>query len=138
MAAIAASTRRSTRSSATARAHPGLVSGDFDADGNEDFAALVEYPIKRPPGKAFDRLVVALAFIARADGYLLMRVNNPTPGPANNEYITLRRRGTVGLDFQRGGHFRYQRDSIGLWWFEKGGGTYHYRNGRFHYLTESD
>ena len=117
---------------------PGWVSGDFNADGNKDFAAMVDYPITQSPGTAYDRLVVTLAFMARADGYLLMRVNDPMPGPADNQYMTLRRRGTVGFDFRRAGHFRYQRDAIGFWFFEKGGGTYHYRNGRFHYLTESD
>ena len=59
--------------------------------------------------KAFDRLVVALAFIARRDGYLPMRVNGPSPGPADNQYMTIRRRGTVGFDFRRAGHFRRVR-----------------------------
>lgn len=119
------------------RARPNLIEGDFDGDGRTDYAVLIEHANFNEGGKAFTHVVERLAFLRRETGYRLYALERSAP--ANPElYLTLARKGEEGRDFRTGRKFRYPNDSICVSYFEKAGGTYIYRRGRFRYVIESD
>ena len=119
------------------RARPNLIEGDFDGDGRTDYAVLIEHANFNESGRAFTHVVERLAFLKRGAGYRLYFLEGSAP--ANPElYLTLARKGEEGHDFRTGRKFRYPNDSISVSYFEKAGGTYVYRGGRFRYVIESD
>jgi hypothetical protein len=117
---------------------PNIVFGDFDSDGRRDVAVLIEYGNVDQTQKSFTHYIEVFAFLNRAGGYEAIRLTDQSPGPDPRQYLTLQRRGDRGLDFETGKRFTYPHDSIGLWFFEKAGGTYIYDNGKFRYVAESD
>ncbi len=119
------------------RARPNLIGGDFDGDGQTDYAVLIEHANFNKSGKSFTHVVELLAFLRRGARYKLHILEGSAP--ANPElYLTLARKGEEGRDFRTGRVFRYPNDSISVSYFEKAGGTYIYRGGRFRYVIESD
>lgn len=118
-------------------ARPNLIKGDFDGDGQADYAVLIEHGNFDRGGAAFSHVVEKLAFLRRGAGYRLYTLEEAAP--ANPElYLTLAGKGEEGVDFHTQRKFRYPNDSITVSFFEKAGGTYIYRKGRFRYIVESD
>ena len=117
---------------------PNVIVGDFDGNGRADVAVLVEYPNADEPDKAFTHYVEIIAFLNDGDGYESVRVDNRSPGPDPIYFLTLQKRGDRGFDFEANKRFTYPQDSIGAWFFEKGGGSYIYDKGRFRMVIESD
>jgi len=116
---------------------PNLIKGDFDGNGQTDYAVLIEHGNFDRRGKAFGRVVELLAFLRRGSGYKLFTLERTSP--ANPElYLTLAGKGAEGHDFHAGRNFRYPNDSIGFDFFGKAGGTYIYRRGKFRYVYKSD
>jgi hypothetical protein len=120
-----------------ADARPNLIKGDFDGNGQMDYAMLIEHSNFDKSGVAYSRVVEKLAFLKRGTRYKLYFLEENAP--ANLElYLTLAKKGKEGRDFNTEKKFRYPNDSISVWYFEKAGGTYIYRKGGFRYVTESD
>jgi hypothetical protein len=118
-------------------ARPNLIKGDFDGDGRTDYAVLIEHSNFDKAGVAFSHVVETLAFLKRGAGYGLFILQGPAP--TNLEmYLNLAKKGESGRVFQTGRKFRYPNDSISVSYFEKAGGTYIFRKGKFRYVTESD
>jgi hypothetical protein len=118
-------------------ARPNLISGDFDGNGQTDYAMLIEHRNFDKTGKDFTHLVEQLAFLKKGTSYKLYVLDQNTSATLEL-YLTLARKGEVGRAFSTQRKFRYPNDSISLSYFEKAGGTYIYRRGRFRYVTESD
>lgn len=118
-------------------ARPNLISGDFDGNGQTDYAVLIEHSNFDKTGKAFTHVVEQLAFLKKGTSYKLYILDQNTSATLEL-YLTLARKGEVGREFSTQRKFRYPNDSISLSYFEKAGGTYIYRRGRFRYVTESD
>jgi hypothetical protein len=118
-------------------ARPHLIRGDFDGDGRADYAVLIEHSNFDRSGASFSHVVEKLAFLKRGAQYKLFALEGPAP--ANSElYLTLARKGEESRDFHTEKKFKYPNDSITVSYFEKAGGTYIYRNGRFRYVVQSD
>ncbi|MDQ3918284.1 MAG: hypothetical protein M3348_07385, partial [Acidobacteriota bacterium] len=118
-------------------ARPDLIKGDFDGDGRTDFALLIEHGNFERRGVSFERVVERLAFLKRGTGYRLYSLERSSPADPEL-YLTLARKGAASREFRTGRRFKYPHDSISVSHFEKAGGTYVYRRGRFHYVYESD
>ena len=117
---------------------PNVIVGDFDANGRTDVAVLIEYRNTDEPDKAFTHYIEIIAFLNNDKGYEPVRVDNRAPGPNPIYFLTLQKRGDQGFDFEANKRFTYPQDSIGAWFFEKGGGTYIYDRGRFRLVLEAD
>ena len=117
---------------------PNVVVGDFDGNSRQDVAVLIEYRNVDEPDKAFTHYVEIIAFLDKGHAYESIRLEDRTPGPDPGRYLTLQKRGEQGFDFEGNKRFRYPHDSIGVWFFEKAGGTYIYDKGRFRFVLESD
>jgi hypothetical protein len=119
-----------------ADAHPNTIKGDFDGNGQMDYAVLVEHSNFDRSGKTFSHVVEILAFLKRGARYKLYILEETAP--ENPElYLTLAK-GEEGRNFQTQKKFKYPNDSIRVSYFEKAGGTYIYNKGGFRYVVESD
>ena len=117
---------------------PNVILGDFDGNGRQDVAVLIEYRNVAEPEKAFTHYAEIIAFLDTGRGYEAIRVDDRVPGPDPDRYLTLQKRGARGFDFEANTRFTYPHDSIGAWFFEKAGGTYIYDKGSFRFVLEED
>ena len=116
---------------------PNLIKGDFDGNGQMDYAMLVEHSNFDKSGVAVTHVVEKLAFLKRGTKYKLYILEEYAPADPEL-YLNLARKGEESRDFQTRTKFRYPNDSISISYFEKASGTYIYRKGRFRYVIESD
>jgi hypothetical protein len=117
---------------------PGVIAGDFDGDGRQDVAVLIEYRNIDEPQKTFTHFVEAIAFLLTDRGFTAVPLRERQPGPNADLYLTLQRRGDQGFDFEANKKFTYSHDSIGEWYFGKAGGTYIFENLKFRFIIEAD
>lgn len=114
-------------------ARPDLINGDFDGNGQTDFAILIEENTRSPKAASTKmrkaRLVV---FLNNAAG-LQIKVLDP-----EGAYLVLMKRGDWDYSYETDQYFTYQHDAIFTGIFEKGGTSYVYRKGRFRSIITSD
>ncbi len=118
-------------------ARPNLIKGDFDGNGQMDYAMLIEHGNFDESEKGFTQVVEKLAFLKKGAKYKLYILEEYAPAQPIL-YLNLAKKGEVGKDFQNNTKYRYPNDSITISYFEKAGGTYIYRKGRFRHVLESD
>lgn len=118
-------------------ARPELIKGDFDGDARLDYAVLIVYGrVFNGVGEVIGKKESVIAFLRRGKGFrsYVLETN-----PSNPEfYLALAKKGGDGYDFHADKRFKYRSDAIAVAFFEKAGGSYIYKNGRFRYLTTSD
>jgi hypothetical protein len=116
-------------------AEPEFTSGDFDGNGERDYAALVEHgTIFDQNGKAVGKKVRLVAFMKRGGRYRF-RLVDPEGG---GEYVFAFRKGEKDYDYETGKNFTYRNDAIGAGIFEKAGMSYVYERGKFRSIITSD
>lgn len=116
-------------------ARPEIIIGDFDGNGQSDYAMLIEYGvILNGNGETIGKNSYIVAFLKREDIYDFYMVNFEGGG----EYITLIRRGGRDYDYETDGQFTYENDAIFAGIFEKAGVSYVYEEGRFRAIVTSD
>jgi len=111
----------------TSKCHPNLVWGDFDGDGNRDYAVYIQHHQESGEKKRS-----ILAFLRRGKLYqqhLLMGGGN---------YIWLVEKGTVQYDYDTGEYFRQKHDAVVDVTIEKGAVTYIYEGDSFKEVITSD
>ncbi|MCU1264472.1 MAG: hypothetical protein JWM21_790 [Acidobacteria bacterium] len=114
-------------------ARPNLISGDFDGNGDRDYAALIEH--KNSSGKTGspDESPVSLVIFLRTVTGFKMHVLDP-----EGDYLVSMKRGAWDYDFEAQRYFTYPHDAIFTGIFEKAGSSYIYENGRFRSIVTSD
>ena len=116
-------------------AAPEFTSGDFDGNGEVDYAVLVEHgTIVGEGGKAVGKRVRLVAFLKQGGGYKF-RLVDPEGG---GEYVFTFRKGEKGYDYDTGKNFTYRNDAIATGIFEKAGTSYVYEKGKFRATLTSD
>ena len=109
------------------RFHPNFISGDFNGNGERDYAVQITYKKDRiviaflQRGKNFERHVLETHFDYHTDIYLW-----------------LLRKGEKGYDYETEKEFHYAHDSIGVMFFEKAGGSHVFEKGKFRRIVSSD
>jgi hypothetical protein len=113
---------------------PDLVRGDFDGDGQADYAALIYHgTIRVEKGELIYPQRYLFVFMAQEHGYQLHVIEDP-----GGEYIQLIRKGDGGYDYETQKEFIYQHDAIDAIIFEKAATSYIYENGRFRAIITGD
>ena len=119
--------------------HPNFIKGDFDGNGQMDYAVYVVY------GKPAKRRVGVVALLKRGGtykSYILVSgeyVPNSRPLEADGAtYLALNKKGERAFDFGAQKYFIFRRDAIFVGLFEKAGSSYIYERGRFREILTSD
>ncbi|MGI8495742.1 MAG: hypothetical protein ACR2L1_10605, partial [Pyrinomonadaceae bacterium] len=116
-----------------ANSHPAFISGDFDGNGQQDYAVFIEHGVSAEnandiPVSVNSELVV---FLTRRNKFKLHLLY-----PA--EYIAFIKKGESGYDYETDKRFTYENDSIFTGFWEKAGSSYVYKKGKFREVITSD
>ncbi len=111
----------------TSQCQPNFVWGDFDGDGNRDYAVYIQHHQESGENK---RLIIA--FLRRGNLYQQHLLKG------GSDFIWLVRKGTRQFDFDTGKYFRQKHDAIIDVTIEKGATTYVYEGGTFKEVVTSD
>ncbi|MFL6207940.1 MAG: hypothetical protein ACJ74W_03780 [Pyrinomonadaceae bacterium] len=116
-------------------ARANLIAGDFDGDGQTDYAAQIEHGIildhNGAPAGHEQHL---LAFMRRQTGYKLYKLTECGTG----DHIYLAKKGDGGYDYEKQREITYERDAICTVIWEKGGSTYVFEKDHFRCFVSSD
>ena len=107
-----------------------LISGDFDGDECIDYAGIFEL---LDSANTPLRLVALLCRDSSYQCQVLDQGDRDIP-----TVVHLVKKGTVERDMESGETYKHPYGAIGWGYYEKAGGTYYYRGGRFHYISTSD
>ena len=107
-----------------------LIRGDFDGNGCLDYGGIFELmdSVNSPL-----RLVVLLCRDSSFQCQVLDEGFRDVP-----TVVDLIGKGTVETDMESGTTYKHPYDAIGWGYYEKSGGTYYYRDGRFLYMPTGD
>jgi hypothetical protein len=114
----------------TLKGFPNFVWGDFDGNGEKDYA------IKITMTDTSGSRDVVVAFLKTKSKYSYFVL---TSHPSNPEvYLYLLKKGEDGYDVANEKPFVYENDSIGVFYFEKAGGSYVFKDNKFIAVITSD
>lgn len=114
-------------------AYPQMIKGDFNEDGLQDYAVLIQQSAEaNDKGVAKPLIVQIVAFFRKPGGYKMHPVTS-----AGGSALILMRKGGSDYDYEAQRDFTYPRDSI-FSGVGMGGTSYIWENGRFRALTTSD
>ena len=112
------------------RRFPNLILGDFDGDGNRDYAVKIAYTEN---AARVQRIIV---FLHRGKDFLPRVLDTAPENPIT--YLWLAAKGTNGFDHESEKGFVYQNDAISLVFHEKASVSYIYEAGRFRPVITGD
>lgn len=113
---------------------PDLISGDFDGNGQADYAALVSHgTVRVEKGELVYPQDCLAVFLAQDHGYQLHLIKD-----VNGDYIQLIRKRDGGYDYETEKEFTYLHDAIDAVIFEKAATSYVYENGGFRAIITGD
>lgn len=104
-------------------ASPVVINGDFDGNRRLDYAALIQW-------RSRYYLVILLR---RSADYTMYVVKDP-----DGDYLSLAKKGTRGYNYEKQKEIIYTSDGIFTGFFEKGGSSYVFKNGRLLSFVSSD
>lgn len=107
------------------------VAGDFDGNGQTDYAVYIE------AGKGTHETRWRLIVYLQKDGGFERRTLERTLTEADR-CLHLFRKGANDYNYETSKHFRYQHDTVFLYYPEKAGASYVFWRGRFYRIATSD
>ncbi len=114
-------------------AYAQMIKGDFNDDGLQDYAVLIQQSAEaNDKGVAKPLIVHIVAFFRKPGGFTMHPVTSE-----GGSALILMRKGESDYDYEGQRDFNYPRDSI-FSGIGMGGTSYIYENGRFRALTTSD
>lgn len=112
-----------------------FVAGDFDGNGEPDYAALVEHgTVYNGEGAPVGHNLYLVAYLKSGDGFKFHMVDPEGGG----EYLVLMKKGEKDYDYETDRNFTYEHDAIFAGIFEKAGTSYVYEGGKFRAIVTSD
>jgi hypothetical protein len=115
--------------------NPTVTYGDFDGDGRNDVALLIQHganPDPQYPGRG-NSLHIAVC-LNTLKGFKFYLIDNPYCG--DGIATSLKGRRYYDYNTDKKGTFRH--DGVAAYCFEKAGATYQFQNGAFHEIVDSD
>lgn len=119
----------------TRHENPAVTKGDFDGDGRQDLALLIQdgpAPESDLPGR-LDSLHLAVC-LNQKTGIKLYLIDKPYCGDG----ITRTPKGNSYYDFETNKTGTYRLDGVSAYCFEKAGATYEFADGQFQRIVDSD
>ncbi len=128
---------RYLRENISADIHPEFISGDFDGNGQLDYAVFIEHGVALgEDGNPVGHNTYVVAFLKSGDKLKFYLVDSG--GDSGDEYIALIKKGEKGYEYGTDKNFIYKNDAIFSGYFEKGGSSYIYEKGKFRGKITSD
>jgi hypothetical protein len=113
-------------------AHPAFIRGDFDGNGQTDYAALIEYGTACLKGGKTSIETGVVVFLGNGNKFKFHRLNEAS------EYIALMKKGERDYNYETDKKFTYKNDAVFTGYWEKGGVTFVYERGKFRSIVTSD
>jgi len=111
---------------------PNLVKGDWNGDGKIDYAVLIKKGrLKNSQGEVIGDPRFTLLFVKTKKSFKSFRFEG-------SDYIHLMKKGTKDYDYKTNKTFRYKNDTVFDGFWEKGGVSYVWKNGKFLKIVTSD
>ena len=124
---------RYLRENISADTRPEFISGDFDGNGQLDYAVIIEHGVALgEDGNPVGHNTYVVAFLKSGDKLKFYMMDG------GGEYIALIKKGEKGYEYGTGKNFIYKNDAIFSGYFEKGGSSYIYEKGKFRSIITSD
>lgn len=117
----------------TNKSRPNVVWGDFDGNGQLDFAFLIARGVGSQPIE--ERLVVYMAFGNRLQKFVLKSATAPA---YIADMIWILPKGTREYNYETDRYFRLENDAIDAITLEKATQTYIFEKNRFRVVTTAD
>ncbi len=112
-----------------AKAHPSLIRGDFDGNGQPDYAVQIA---PRKPGQR--RLLIA--FLRKGSHFTYRTLESESKN--GDIYLSLIKKGAKRYDYEKQRSFVFAKDGIEVNWFMKAGWTYFFEGGRVQKIYTAD
>jgi hypothetical protein len=126
--------RRATKEWASPASQLNLISGDFDGNGEVDYALLIEHGgMPNDEGATVGRSVNIVAFLRRGAKYKFSLVDS-----SGGDYLLLGRKGDGRYDYEARKKFTFTNDAIESVTFEKAATSYVYEGGKFRSILTGD
>jgi hypothetical protein len=120
----------------SADARPDFIAGDFDGNGQTDYAVY----IKR--GKPAKRKLSVTALLRKGGKFRPYILESENAAADESEkygsYLAYNKKGAKGYNHETQKAFTFAHDAVFVGFWEKGGSSYIYRNGRFRAIITSD
>ena len=111
-----------------------LIKGDFDGNGELDYALLIEHgDILNDDGVVIGRNVYIVAFLRKGNDYKFYLVDSNA-----GDYLLLIRKGDGRYDYEAQKKFTFTKDAIDSVTFEKAATSYVYEKGKFRAILSGD
>ncbi len=124
---------RYLRENISADTRPEFISGDFDGNGQLDYAVMIEHGVAlNEDGNPVGHNIYVVAFLKYGGKLKFYMVED------GGEYITLIKKGEKGYDYETDKNFIYKNDALFSGYFEKAGVSHIYEKGKFRGITTSD
>lgn len=123
------------KESVSAEARPDFISGDFDGNGQTDYAVYITH------GQTSKRKLSVVALLKNGGKfrpYVLESEDAASENEIYGSYLSRDKKGAKGYNHDTKRAFTYVHDAIFVGFWEKGGTSYVYRNGRFKAIITSD
>lgn len=121
------------RENVSADTRPEFISGDFDGNGQSDYAVMIEHGVALgEDGNPVGHNTYVVAFLKNGNKLKFYMVDD------GDEYIALVKKGEKGYDYETDKNFIYKNDAIFSGYFEKAGVSHIYEKGKFRGITTSD
>lgn len=124
---------RYLRENISADIRPEFISGDFDGNGQSDYAVIIEHGVALgEDGNPVGHNIYVTAFLKNGNKLRFYKLED------GSEYIALIKKGEEGYDYETDKNFIYKNDAIFSGYFEKAGSSHIYEKGKFRAITTSD
>jgi hypothetical protein len=114
--------------------YPEFISGDFDGNGQIDYAALIEdgTALLNEEGVPVEASRQLIVFLKNGKKFKFHSLDQAS------EYIALIKKGERGYSYETDKKFTYKNDAIFTGFWEKGGVSLVYEKGKFRSIVTSD
>jgi len=130
---------RYLRENISADTRPEFISGDFDGNGQLDYAVIIEHGVALgEDGNLVGHNIYVVAFLKNGDKLKFYMVDDGGMVVDGGVFIALIKKGEKGYDYETDKNFIYKNDAIFSGYFEKGGSSYIYEKGKFRGIITSD
>jgi hypothetical protein len=111
-----------------------LVAGDFDGNGQLDYALQIQHGTNLYNGGASHSKLHLIALMKKASGYKLQVIDADGGG----DYLIGWKKGDTGYDYHTDKNFIFANDAVEAVTFEKAGISYVYEKGKFRSIITGD